>query len=48
MHRVVKKLSQLHHPWNCPHGRPSTIIADRINEPLLDRKQLVAQLRTTF
>ena len=23
MHKIVKHLSELHKPWNCPHGRPT-------------------------
>jgi DNA mismatch repair protein PMS2 len=46
MKEVVAKMSTLNHPWNCPHGRPSTIIADRIREPGLDRKLLKEKLRT--
>ncbi|RKP24269.1 histidine kinase-like ATPase [Syncephalis pseudoplumigaleata] len=23
MERIVRQLGELHHPWNCPHGRPT-------------------------
>jgi DNA mismatch repair protein PMS2 len=48
MKSIVYRMSELHHPWSCPHGRPSTIIADRIYEPKLDRSKLKARLKTVF
>ena len=33
MSRLVRQLSTLHQPWNCPHGRPTL-------RHLVDLKQL--------
>jgi DNA mismatch repair ATPase MutL len=28
MKKILVSLSELSSPWNCPHGRPSTVICD--------------------
>lgn len=45
MEDIVKKLGELKHPWNCPHGRPSTIIADCVREPKLNKSSLKGKLK---
>ena len=48
MEEVVQSLGKLKHPWNCPHGRPTTIIADNARVVMLDRQSLKNRLRITI
>ena len=32
MTNIVQQLATLHHPWNCPHGRPTM-------RPLIDMRR---------
>ena len=48
MREVVKKMSTLDQPWNCPHGRPSTIIAEGIREPKFPKSSIVERLKTVI
>jgi len=48
MKNIVTNMSSLIHPWNCPHGRPSTIIASTRQFEPINRKALKERLKTTF
>lgn len=42
MEKVVKRLADVDHPWNCPHGRPTMRHIGAIRETLLeDERELV-------
>jgi DNA mismatch repair protein PMS2 len=48
MREVVKALSGLQHPWNCPHGRPTTIISSRVRERTVPEEEWKEMLTTTI
>jgi DNA mismatch repair protein PMS2 len=48
MREVVQGLSELRHPWNCPHGRPTTIISSKVRERTVPEEQWKQTLTTTI